>query len=98
MRFATRNTVLPRGGGPDGTAPVFIHKGYGVGWSTYHLHRSEALYGPDARVYRPERWEDGELIRKVGLGAGFLDFHAGPRVCLGSKSLCQSPLIYVPPR
>lgn len=83
VRFANRNTVLPRGGGPDGTAPVFIRKGYGVGWSTYHLHRSEALYGPDARIYRPERWEDGELVRRVGLGAGFLDFHSGPRVCLG---------------
>ncbi|KAJ9143080.1 cytochrome P450 [Pleurostoma richardsiae] len=83
VRFATRTTFLPRGGGPDGTSPFLLRKGTGVGWSTYHLHRSEALYGPDARVYRPERWESGELIRKVGLGAGFVDFHGGPRVCLG---------------
>jgi hypothetical protein len=78
VRFAIRTTILPRGGGPDGSAPFLLRKGRGVGWSTYHLHRSEALYGPDARVYRPERWESGELIRKVGLGAGFLDFHGRP--------------------
>ena len=84
VRFATRTSVLPRGGGPDGKSPVLLRKGVGLGWSTYHLHRNEDIYGPDARVYRPSRWEDGELVRKAGLG-GFLDFHAGPRVCLGSK-------------
>ncbi|KAG7042628.1 cytochrome P450, partial [Colletotrichum scovillei] len=82
VRFATRTTVLPRGGGPNGESPVLIRKGAGLGWSTYHLHRNEAIYGPDARVYRPSRWEDGNLIRKAGMG-GFLDFHGGPRVCLG---------------
>ncbi|KAI1100875.1 cytochrome P450 [Jackrogersella minutella] len=89
VRFATRMTVLPRGGGPDGTAPVLLRKGDGVGWSLYHLHRRESLYGPDARVYRPERWESGELIKKVGLGAGFVDFHGGPRLCLGKDYALQ---------
>src|ERR1035438_7344610 len=56
----------------------------GVGWSTYHLHRLAPLYGPDSRVYRPQRWESGELIKTVGLGAGFIDFNGGLRVCLGS--------------
>ncbi|KAM0281820.1 hypothetical protein ACHAQH_003309 [Verticillium albo-atrum] len=83
VRYAARTTILPRGGGPDGTAPVLLKKGNGVGWSTYHLHRLKSLYGSDADEYRPDRWADGELIRKVGLGSGFLDFHAGPRVCLG---------------
>ncbi|KAK0646880.1 n-alkane-inducible cytochrome P450 [Cercophora newfieldiana] len=83
FRFANKTTILPRGGGPDGRSPVLIPKGSGVGWSTYHLHRLESLYGPDSRVYRPQRWESGELIKKVGLGAGFVDFNAGPRVCLG---------------
>jgi cytochrome P450 len=82
VRFANRTTLLPRGGGPDGTAPVLIRKGVGLGWSPYHLHRNTDTYGPDARIYRPERWEDGHLARKAGL-YGFLDFHGGPRVCLG---------------
>jgi Cytochrome P450 len=65
-----------------------------VGWSSYHMHRSEAIYGPDSRVYRPERWESGELIKKARLGAGFVDFNGGPRVCLGSMSIRLNELYY----
>ncbi|KAK1505067.1 cytochrome P450 [Colletotrichum abscissum] len=108
VRFAIRTTILPRGGGPDGESPVLLRKGVGLGWSAYHLHRNEAIYGPDACVYRPSRWEDGDLIRKAGLG-GFLDFHGGPRVCLGKdyaimessyaivKILQRFPNIRLPP-
>ncbi|KAI1376215.1 n-alkane-inducible cytochrome P450 [Hypoxylon crocopeplum] len=95
VRFANRMTILPRGGGPDGTAPVLLRKGDGVGWSLYHLHRKESLYGPDARVYRPERWESGQLIKKVGLGAGFVDFHSGPRLCLGKDYALQEASLAV---
>lgn len=85
VRFAIRPTILPRGGGADGQSPVLIRKGTGMGWSTYHLHRRTEIYGEDARFYRPERWESGELLHKVSQGGGFVDFHAGPRICLGSK-------------
>ncbi|KAH8170137.1 cytochrome p450 domain-containing protein [Sarocladium implicatum] len=81
VRFATKTTLLPRGGGPDGKAPLLVKKGVGIGWSTYHMHRREEIYGSDARVFRPSRWEDGKLAQEVGYG--FLDFHGGPRVCLG---------------
>ncbi|KAK1673931.1 cytochrome P450 [Colletotrichum godetiae] len=84
FRIAFRTTVLPRGVGPDGESPVLIRNSVGHGWSTYHLHRHEAIYGTDASIYRPSLWEDGDLIRKAGLG-GFLDFHGGPRVCLGTE-------------
>jgi len=94
VRFATRMTMLPRGGGPDGTSPVLIRKGEGLGWSAYHLHRKESIYGPDAEVYRPSRWEGGELQRRAGIG-GFLDFHAGPRVCLGSKCSSRCPKLEI---
>ncbi|KAH9905398.1 n-alkane-inducible cytochrome P450 [Xylariomycetidae sp. FL2044] len=83
FRFANKNTVLPRGGGPDGQSPVFIPKYSGVGWSSYHLHRREDLYGANSRQWRPQRWEDGTLLRQVKAGAGFIDFHGGPRQCLG---------------
>ena len=85
VRFANKTTVLPRGGGPDGQSPVLMPKGTGIAWSVYHLHRLQSTYGPDPGVYRPERWEDGELIKKARQGVGFVDFHGGPRVCLGSK-------------
>ena len=86
IRFANKTTLLPRGGGPDGQSPVLMPKGTGIAWSVYHLHRLQSLYGPDPRVYRPERWEDGELIKKVRPGVGFVDFNGGPRVCLGDKN------------
>ena len=92
--LANKTTILPRGGGPDGQSPVLIPKGSGVGWSSYHLHRLESIYGPDSRVYRPQRWEDGELIKKAGLGSGFVDFNAGPRVCLGSNKFHFLALSY----
>jgi cytochrome P450 len=46
------------------------------------MHRRESLYGPDAEEFRPERWETGELDN---IGFGYLQFHGGPRICLGSK-------------
>ncbi|KAI4957864.1 hypothetical protein J4E86_005004 [Alternaria arbusti] len=85
LRFTNKATVLPRGGGPDGTSPVLMPKGAGIVWSVYHLHRLESIYGQDARVFRPERWESGELIKKARPGAGYVDFNGGPRLCLGSK-------------
>jgi hypothetical protein len=87
LRFATKNTVLPCGGGSDGLAPVLIPKGSAVGWSAYHLHRNTYLYGLDAHLYNPQRWESGELLKRARPGSGFLDFGGGARVCLGSMLL-----------
>ncbi|KAJ5678691.1 n-alkane-inducible cytochrome p450 protein [Penicillium macrosclerotiorum] len=83
IRFVEETTVLPRGGGLNGRSPVLLPKGSGIAFSLYHLHRLESIYGPDAGVYRPQRWESGELIKKARLGAGFVDFNGGPRLCLG---------------
>jgi hypothetical protein len=47
------------------------------------MHRRTALYGPDASEFNPSRWENGTLEKK--LGYGFLAFHGGPRICLGSE-------------
>ncbi|KAF2430667.1 cytochrome P450 [Tothia fuscella] len=83
LKFVTNTTILPRGGGIDGQSPVLFPKGTGIALSIYHLHRLESIYGSDAKLYRPERWESGELMKKAGLGKGFVDFNAGPRLCLG---------------
>ncbi|KAK4184534.1 cytochrome P450 [Podospora australis] len=63
-------------------SPVLLPKGAGIAFSLYHLHRSEEIYGPDSRKFRPERWESGELIKKARPGAGYVDFNGGPRLCL----------------
>lgn len=82
LRFATKTTLFPRGGGPHGQAPVLIRQGTGITYSPYLMHRRTDLYGEDANLFRPERWEDSKL---AGIGWGFLPFNDGPRVCLGSK-------------
>lgn len=79
-RTALRTTTLPKGGGEDGCAPILIRRGTAVGYCPYVMHRRKDLYGADARLFRPERWEDG-LERKVGWG--YVPFNGGPRVCLG---------------
>jgi cytochrome P450 len=87
-RTATRTTVLPTGGGPDGTAPVLISAGSAVAFSVYSMHRRPDLYGMDAELFRPERWDEDMPLQRDPVTAkwGYLPFHGGPRMCLGSKS------------
>ena len=82
LRIAQRTTWLPRGGGPDGDAPLLVRRGVGVGFLPYYLHRRKDLYGEDAHEFRPERWEGPEL---TNIGWGYIPFHGGPRLCLGSE-------------
>ena len=57
-RTAKKTTVLPTGGGPDRTAPVIVPKGTAVAYSVYSMHRRPDLYGMDAEIFRPERWDE----------------------------------------
>lgn len=56
-RMAIADTVLPKGGGPDGESPLFIPKKTVVQYHVYVMHRRKDLYGDDAEEFRPERWE-----------------------------------------
>mmetsp|Transcript_63412 Transcript_63412/g.206756 ORF Transcript_63412/g.206756 Transcript_63412/m.206756 type:complete len:122 (+) Transcript_63412:255-620(+) len=44
------------------------------------LHYDEKLWGPDAKEFRPERWEKG-LPHKCA----FMPFASGPRACTGRE-------------
>lgn len=70
---------------------MLIRRGTGIGYSVYHMHRLKSIYGPDACEFRPERWE-GNTLSKVGWG--FMPFHGGPRICLGSK-LYSVPILFL---
>ncbi|KAL1922934.1 uncharacterized protein VTP21DRAFT_9310 [Calcarisporiella thermophila] len=63
---------------PDGT---FVKKGDHVVWSSYSMGRNEAIWGPDAREFKPERWLK-ENERKPS-AFEWPAFNAGPRTCLG---------------
>ncbi|KAK6197866.1 cytochrome P450 alkane hydroxylase [Scheffersomyces amazonensis] len=82
FRVATKDTTLPRGGGPDGLDPVLVQKGQSVMYSVYSLHRLEEYYGKDADLFRPERWFEPETRK---LGWAYLPFNGGPRICLGQQ-------------
>lgn len=81
-RVALRDTVLPRGGGPDRDQPIFVPKGTQILIQMYAMARRTDIWGFDVEAFRPERWlEDGG--RKFGFE--FLPFGGGVRQCLGRK-------------
>ena len=86
-REALEDTTLPLGGGPDGTASIFIKKGESVSWSVYAMHRRKDYYGEDAEIFRPERWLDDPVSGRKGMRAGwhYLPFNGGNRICLGQR-------------
>lgn len=80
-RVAVKDTTLPQGGGADGHSRTFIPKGQVIGYVVSATHRDPNIYGKDADVFRPERWEDKDLKP----GWGYLPFNGGPRICLGQQ-------------
>ena len=78
-RRATKDTTIPRGGGPDGNSPIYVKKGQEVNYSVHVMHHREDIWGPDVEEFKPERW--------VGRRPGweFLPFNGGPRICLGQQ-------------
>ncbi len=79
VRKAIQDTTLPRGGGADGEAPVFIAKGTAVVLNFFLTNRRKDLWGSDAEDFRPERWENHES------NWDFTPFGGGPRACIGRK-------------
>ena len=68
-RLAARDTVLPRGGGAEGTYPLFVPKGTLIAYSQFAIHRRPEYFGEEH--LRPG-WE-------------YLPFNGGPRICLGQQ-------------
>lgn len=60
--------------------------------STYTMHTNEEVWGPDARVFNPDRW--------LQPGAKSLEqylctFSKGARMCIGQKFVLPSSLLGV---
>lgn len=81
-RVSVCDTVLPRGGGPDGENPIFVPQGTQILLPIYALARRKDLWGPDADEFRPERWVEGGG-RKTGFE--FVPFGGGVRQCMGRR-------------
>ncbi|KFY62364.1 hypothetical protein V496_04645 [Pseudogymnoascus sp. VKM F-4515 (FW-2607)] len=84
-RTAICTTILPTGGGPDSTSPVLIPEDSSVAYSVYTMHRRPDLYGMDAELFRPERWDEQMPLNQNETNSkwGYLPFNGGPRICLG---------------
>ena len=78
-RWCNKDTILPRGGGSDGSAPILVPKGSQVFMSMYHMHRDIDNFGEDAHAFKPERWET------LKPGWSFAPFGGGPRLCIGRE-------------
>ncbi|KAL7782769.1 cytochrome P450 [Trichoderma ceciliae] len=79
VRTAQVDTTLPIGGGIDGQSPIFLRKGQDVGYSVHLMHRRKDIWGLDAEIFKPERWE----TRRPGWD--YLPFNGGPRICIGQQ-------------
>lgn len=92
-RTSVHDTVLPRGGGPDESAPVFIPKGTPIAHSSYSLHRLPEYWGPNAEEFRPERWADN---RPNSHSWDFLTFNGDPRIYISQQfTLTEASYIIV---
>ncbi|KAJ8712062.1 hypothetical protein PYW07_004904 [Mythimna separata] len=73
LRYADRDLPLKSFTVPKGTA---------CGINSWGAGRSVRVWGPDAKLYRPERWLDDQ---PPGTPAAFLAFSYGRRACIGKK-------------
>ncbi|KAF7536555.1 hypothetical protein G7054_g4410 [Neopestalotiopsis clavispora] len=90
-RTSLQDTALPRGGGPDGLAPVFVPKNSRIITLFYGLHRDAEVFGDDVEAFRPDRWN----IIKPGPWE-YLPFGNGPRRCPGQeKAMMEAALVVV---
>jgi len=80
IRVANKDTVLPVGGGADGTEPIFVPKDQEIVYQIFSTHRRPDLWGEDADLFRPERWRD---VRTQNFQ--YVPFNAGPRICPGQQ-------------
>lgn len=76
------STIVPKGG--DFMHGKSIPEGTDIGWTAFGVLRSKAVYGPDADVFRPERWlEAGDDQLKTMMAQWELVFKYGKWQCLG---------------
>ena len=79
-RAALRETVLPKGGGPEGKDPILLSKGTTFNGVFYSLHRESSIYGDRSEVFDPDRWN------RIKPGPfDFMGFGQGRRMCLGQQ-------------
>ncbi|KDN37462.1 cytochrome P450 [Tilletiaria anomala UBC 951] len=85
--------VPPQGMTINGT---HIVGGATIGTAPYIFHRSPDAWGPDAAIYKPERWLNLEDKERGRLERHFLSFGAGSRICIGKNISLMEISILLP--
>ncbi|KAK2776898.1 benzoate 4-monooxygenase cytochrome p450 [Colletotrichum kahawae] len=76
------SATVPKGG--DFMHGKSIPGGADIGWTAFGVLRSKTVYGPDADVFRPERWLEAEEDQLKSMTAQWeLVFKYGKWQCLG---------------
>ncbi|KAF5196933.1 Cytochrome p450 [Thalictrum thalictroides] len=76
-RLTVNDDVLP-----DGT---HVKAGWFADYSAYAIGRTESVWGPDCKEFKPDRWLDKDGVFQPLDQFRFPVFHAGPRICLGKE-------------
>jgi len=88
--------TLPRSDATYNSPPMYVPPGTSVLFAFYLLQRNKALWGPDAEEFKPERWLDEELQRKVATNpAIYVPFGSGPRICIGKNYALNEATFFV---
>ncbi|MCJ1323990.1 hypothetical protein MMC10_000652 [Thelotrema lepadinum] len=90
LRVALADTTIPAGGGADGKQPVFCPAGSLFDGNFAVLHRQQSIWGADAEVFRPERWDEFRPKQSE-----FMPFGGGPRACAGRQKALMETSYFV---
>lgn len=92
FRIASKDDIIPLATPYTDSAgrvhdSVSIKKGTSFSIPIVLMNRSKALWGDDALVFRPERWESlSEAVQQIpGVWGNMMTFLGGPRACIGYR-------------
>ncbi|KAL8968768.1 MAG: hypothetical protein Q9197_004702 [Variospora fuerteventurae] len=83
------DVTLPTGGGKSGKEPLAISKDTTIMYSLQGMQLRKDIYGADADIFRPERWEASNVNRWH-----FIPYNHGPRMCMG-RNFGQQQMEYI---
>lgn len=73
---------------PSGGATIsgkYFPAGTNVGVNPWVAHRNHQVWGPDAEVFRPERWLESSEHQLREMNALYMPFGLGSRTCIGKN-------------
>ncbi|KAI3575820.1 cytochrome P450 oxidoreductase [Fusarium oxysporum f. sp. albedinis] len=84
---------------PEGGATIVGHylpEGTAVGVNPWVTHIDPNVYGPDAQVFRPERWIDSDPEQLKRMERSWMPFGHGSRTCIGKNISILEISVLVP--